>query len=161
MCKPTAAISGQTFNDEAKSLWAEYMIQRNKWYKNPENLQVLKTLNKDRKKHGKKRILAPPTDAPKRPLTAFIRCKFVVPIYSPRLISSLSHDLRFAQELRDTNQLSAKDAPVGTSGSRLIWAARESGTRWNALPASEKEKYTQSYLSDMAKWKAANASASA
>lgn len=67
------------------------------------------------------------------------------------------YGIRFAQELMTTNKMSAEDVPEGTHTSRLIWMARESGARWKALPASEKEKYTKAYFADLAKWKATTA----
>jgi hypothetical protein len=68
-------------------------------------------------------------------------------------------DIRFFHELRTTNKVSPDDAPEGNQVSKLIWVARESGARWKALPASEKDKYTKAYASDLAKWKQSTANA--
>lgn len=76
------------------------------------------------------------------------------------LLQLIFYEIRFAQELRETNKLSASDAPEGTQLPQL-WIAREAGMRWKALPASEKEKYSKAYHADLVKWKAANASATA
>ena len=64
----------QVYRDEAKILSARYAIQRDKWHKNPKNIAILKTLNKDRKKRGKKRMIRPPPNIhPKRPLPSYMR----------------------------------------------------------------------------------------
>lgn len=121
---------------------------------------MLRALNKDRKKRGKSRIHTPPTDIPKRPLTSYLRYESVVYLSAISTYHSLPNPIRFAQELKTTNQLSLKDAPQGMRMSPVVWVARESGARWNVLPASEKEKYAKAYTADFAKWRASTANSS-
>lgn len=57
----------------------DYRVRRDKWYKDPNNLAILRKLNKDRKKHGKQRIHMPSsiTASTKKPLTPFFRSRTI------------------------------------------------------------------------------------
>ncbi|KIJ25626.1 hypothetical protein M422DRAFT_72101 [Sphaerobolus stellatus SS14] len=115
----------QPFKDEYKILFADYVARREKWFKDPKNAPIFRTLNKDRKKRGKKIIHRPDGVVPKRPLTGYFR---------------------FLQQLRDQGVFSPENAPAGTN--IATWTGREGGARWKTLPESEKAKFNAQYYAE-------------
>jgi len=117
----------QPYQDEYKVLYREYERQRAKWHNDPKNTPVLRLLNQDRKKRGKHMIHLPKGLGPKRPLNPF---------------------MRFVADLKNSGTLSQDQQPSNDAQNYVVWAAREAGSKWRALPEAEKARYRNVYAAE-------------